>query len=1076
MRKNIFTVFFALTVVFSYAQTGKHGNVIVTTANQIVNEYTILTSDVIAGATTITVTSNNLNANNRFPGPLETGDLLMIIQMQGVSLNAFPDPWDPTFGMPYDDSWGDILNYNNCGNYEFAEVHSVGGTSLINLSCGLQHSYTASGKVQVIRIPRYLILTVNQNASVTCENWNGQTGGVVCTEVSDNLLIQNNASIHANSGGFRGGLALLNTAGHGGGQYSNTNPAEGGEKGEGIYGYQLEYNSLGGGMYARGAAGNAGGGGNIHNAGGGGGGNAGNISAYTGHGNPDISVTNWITAWNLESPGFANHTSSGGGRGGYTYSLHNQNAITAGPGNTTWGGDFRRQVGGLGGRPLDYSTGKIFMGGGGGAGHMNDEDGGSGGNGGGIVYIISYGGVSGSGTISSNGQNGYDAVGPAPPVLSSQISGHDGAGGGGAGGTLIIQTEGTVTGLTLTANGGNGGNQNLQKGIFLNNDEAEGPGGGGSGGYIAISAGNPVRQTLGAPGGVTNSSGMTEFIPNGATAGGAGINNAVISQTLLNVNTPVTVCYGDDVTVSASLSGSILPGTQITWWNNQTGGLPIHTGTSYSITNILQTDTLWVGFCPGWFRKPLIIQVFGQPCNASPDTTICLGDVVQLNAVGGTNYIWSPATGLNNPNISNPLASPATTTTYFVTASEGACLSTDSLTIEVSSVIATISPDTSICAGESVQIFAGGGDAYQWSNASSLSSAFVADPVATPAGTTTYTVTVSNSLNCQITQSVTVTVHNNPLPDLGNATVICEGDNHILNAGSGYISYNWSTSETSQTITISSAGDYSVTVTDINACSGSASISISTQPWADATISPAGPFCSNEAPFNLIAAETGGIWTGTGITNATQGTFAPETAGEGTHSVSYSISGDCPDSDTIQIIVFDIPSLIIQIEPESCLNAADGALTSDISGGTPPYSYQWSNGSSEQNLNELPPGLYHVTVTDFNLCSISSPAQVPFSTEPCFEPHIFVPNIFSPNRDGENDILYVRGDGIEAISFIIYNRWGQKVFETKDQDKGWDGQFKGIPAERGVYTYALKVRFIGSAAWDEFSGTITLVY
>jgi len=66
---------------------------------------------------------------------------------------------------------------------------------------------------------------------------------------------------------------------------------------------------------------------------------------------------------------------------------------------------------------------------------------------------------------------------------------------------------------------------------------------------------------------------------------------------------------------------------------------------------------------------------------------------------------------------------------------------------------------------------------------------------------------------------------------------------------------------------------------------------------------------------------------------------------------------------------------------------------------------------------------------------------------------IFIPNIFSPNGDGQNDVLYVRGQGIEQLTFVVYNRWGQKVFETKDPNHGWDGTINGKPAETGVYVY-----------------------
>ena len=69
---------------------------------------------------------------------------------------------------------------------------------------------------------------------------------------------------------------------------------------------------------------------------------------------------------------------------------------------------------------------------------------------------------------------------------------------------------------------------------------------------------------------------------------------------------------------------------------------------------------------------------------------------------------------------------------------------------------------------------------------------------------------------------------------------------------------------------------------------------------------------------------------------------------------------------------------------------------------------------------------------------------------------IFIPNIFSPNGDGQNDVLYVRGQGIEQLTFVVYNRWGEKVFESTDPNRGWDGTINGQHAETGVYVYQVR--------------------
>src|SRR5690606_10832820 len=200
----------------------------------------------------------------------------------------------------------------------------------IEFTCPLENSYSHQGHVQVIRVPRYNTLTVD-GGTITALPWNGLRGGVVALEVNGLTSLINGGSIDVTGLGSRGGL-LDNQSGYGALNFAYNAQTEGGEKGESIAGFGPDYAPLGG-RYGRGAPANGGGGGNAHNAGGGGGANAGNEFPWNGLGNPDNSNPLWTTAWNLEAPGFAGNMSSGGGRGGYTYSANNQNAIVTGPDN-----------------------------------------------------------------------------------------------------------------------------------------------------------------------------------------------------------------------------------------------------------------------------------------------------------------------------------------------------------------------------------------------------------------------------------------------------------------------------------------------------------------------------------------------------------------------------------------------------------------------------------------------------------------------------------------------------------------------------------------------------------------------
>src|SRR5690606_29008368 len=363
--------------------------------SNLVNGYSALTANVTAGATSLTVDDVSDLAVPGL-GPLAAGDLILIYQPQGAAISTLDGP-----------DYGAVTELGSSGRYELVEVNDVSGDT-IGLSCATQSAYSSTGNAQVVRVPQYSTLTIPAGATLTGSAWDGSAGGVVAVHAESLVL---DGSIDASALGFRGGAVdNMSTAGATNTtSYVATQQTAGGQKGESIAGSPSFYQNDLNGAYGRGAPANAGGGGNAHNAGGGGGAGANNGAIWTGQGVMLSSVVG-PEAWLLD-PGFLANggsltTSSGGGRGGYTYASDNENALLVAPESAAWGGNLGRGRGGLGGHPLDAEVdGRLFFGGGGGAGDGNNGGAGAGGRGGGLVIVIA-GSISGAGSIVASGSAG----------------------------------------------------------------------------------------------------------------------------------------------------------------------------------------------------------------------------------------------------------------------------------------------------------------------------------------------------------------------------------------------------------------------------------------------------------------------------------------------------------------------------------------------------------------------------------------------------------------------------------------------------------------------------------------------
>ncbi len=1113
------------------SQRGKDGAKSIA-GTEIVNEYSYLTADASAGTSIITVQSSSFNLNGRFSAALAPGDLLLIYNAQGAQINGSINTIDPTRADPQDITWGDILNYNNVGLREFAEVLSVSGNQ-ITLTCPLTFDHTVSGvneKVMVVRVPRYQSLDVA--GTLTCDDWDGNTGGIVVVEVLGTTNITGQVDVSGK--GFRGGIININTGGFQP-TWTGTTEDYGGEKGESIAGYQSEYDIYGG-EFGRAAPANGGGAGNAHNAGGAGGANASSGVAWTGFG-----VTSSSPAWNLEQPGLSNTRSSGGGKGGYCFSQNDENALTTPPGDGAWGGHLRNAYGGTGGRPLDYSTGRIFFGGAGGAGHQNDGEGGSGGNAAGIIILHTFGDVIANNLI-ANGNEGFGSDQATAGI--GEIRNIDGSGGGGAGGTIVVTSAGNITGTNLYARGGEGGSQVIDVGLFANTTEAQGTGGGGGGGYIGVSnTGSWNFDVSGGVNGTTNSDGLTEFPENGASSGDSGLIQTLPKNYHFYGN-DTTICGGASVTLNPIISGALPTGTgQLEWFDSYFSQTPIHTGNSFTTPILTSTTTYYFGGCGIPFKDSIRITV-SSPITIDTSAMViqdesCAGmdgsvtGITVSGGLGNLSYFWNgtPTTNLDTTGLQG------TTLELIANDSVGCADTVSNIVVEGSDVpqldttFKTLTSDS--CGNNTGAIsglfITGGSGSYT----RYLDGTVVATLNIKNLARGTYSIAVEdNASGCR--DSITVFIDEFDITDdiLGNDTILCIGQTLTLDATTPNASYEWQDASTNATYFVDTTGNYIVEVS-IGSCSTIDSLEVTYVNGASIELGNDTTLCENEQLI-LDATVPNGIYTWQD--NSSQPTYTVTSAGEyhvevdqngcivrdtinvdytifpldlgndttlcnddillldirtsgassyqwntgsmdsvfqvtgaGTYTATVTV-GNCMKQDDITISYEYTP--VANLGNDTAICEGEGFVV-DVT--TPGVSYVWDDSTIFQSRYITDFGEYIVTLT--NGCGADSDTLL--VTESDCSCDVYLPNAFTPNGNGINEVLIPQFScELDLFELRIYSRQGILVYTSTSTVQGetaWDGEYRGGINEAETYAYIMRYRVKGTIPIKYRDGHINLI-
>lgn len=342
--------------------------------------------------------------------------------------------------------------------------------------------------------------------------------------------------------------------------------------------------------------------------------------------------------------------------------------------------------------------------------------------------------------------------------------------------------------------------------------------------------------------------------------------------------------------------------------------------------------------------------------NLGPDLLLCSANSLVLDAGAGfTTYQWSGGgTGQTRT------VTSAGTYSVTVTNAQG-CTAADTLVVSsATSTLVNLGPDTLLCNATSLSLNAGPGFAsYLWSGGGTGQTM-----IATVSGS--YAVTVTNAQGCTDADTITVTLGASPSVNLGIDRVLCPGGSALLNAGSGFSSYLWSTGLTGQMQPVTMIGVYSVTVTNSQGCSDVDTVVVNAASNPVVNLGPDIDLCAGSSAL-LDAGAGFGLyhWSG-GATTQTQ-----TVSSAGIYSVTVTNSQSCTASDTVLVIVH--PSPVVDLGADTMICAGAGFL---LDAGAGYAAYQWSSSDTTQSISPVTAGIYSVTVTDAFGCEDSDEMQL----------------------------------------------------------------------------------------------------
>lgn len=593
----------------------------------------------------------------------------------------------------------------------------------------------------------------------------------------------------------------------------------------------------------------------------------------------------------------------------------------------------------------------------------------------------------------------------------------------------------------------------------------------------------------------TQSYTVTGSAANGCTAQ-AVANVSVIPLPVPSISSNAPVCFGTTLTLNAT------GGTSYVWMGpnsfSSTVQSPSIAPVSLSASGIY-TLYATIGICTASVTSNIVINPLPVP-TATNNGPVCDGQATSFGAGGGVSYVWTgPGSFASNsqfPGIPNTGLPAMGIYSVMVTNANG-CVNYTTTSLVVNPLPAITVVGSTVCANTNITLSATGGNVFNWSGPGGFTST-QQNPVipnATVPMTGVYNVTVTNSNGCVNYASTQVFVNPMPTPSATNTGPLCINNVFML-SGTGGLTYQWSgpngffSTSQNPTLTATStgfSGQYTLTASDAIGCLGTAVTTVVVNDVPAVSILatnnqgcvPLCPTftCSTSSGATITWLFANGV-TGTGITSST----CYDIPANYVVTSNVTDANGCSNNSTFTVNAYPIPVADFNYAPIKPIENDDITFT-DASYGATIAGWNWyfMSTASQQSTEQNPVFIY----TEAGAYAITLIAK---SDQGCIDTvtktilvgqdfGIFVPNAFTPNGDGLNDIFFAKGFGIVSFKMEIFDRWGEKVFTGNNINDAWDGTYQlkgGKIVQDGVFSWRIELTDVYGKS-KELTGHVTLI-